>query len=140
MDEGRTHSPLAAELAQMSLFDGLTAHQLENVAGTILERRVKPGRSVIKQGQWGHEFLLVLEGELEVRRDDRIVAVVGPGGFVGEQAVLDDVRRNATVVARSPVVVGAIEASLFAPLLVDVPVLAERIAAASSHRSSSSDG
>jgi hypothetical protein len=42
--------------------------------------------------------------------------------------VLDDVRRNATVVATAPAVVGSIEASLFGPLLVDIPVLAERIA------------
>lgn len=121
-------SRLAAELAELPLFAGLTPHQLENVAGAILERRVKPGRSVIKQGQWGHEFLLVLEGELEIRRDDRVVATAGPGSFVGEQAVLDDARRNATVVAAAPAVVGSIEASLLGPLLDDIPVLAERIA------------
>ncbi|TFH15587.1 MAG: cyclic nucleotide-binding domain-containing protein [Acidimicrobiales bacterium] len=120
---------LADELAEMSLFAGLTRHQLEEVAGTVLERQVKAGKTVIKQGQWGHEFLLVLEGELEVRRDGLVVATTGPGSFVGELAVLDDVRRNATVVATTPAVIGAIEASLFVPLLTDVPVLADRIAA-----------
>ena len=128
MNVGSFNSRLAAELAVMPLFAGLSAHQIEGVAGCVLERRVKVGRTLIKQGQWGHEFLLVLEGELEVRRDGQAVATIGPGGYVGELAVLDEVRRNATVVARTPAVVGSIEASLFGPLLVDIPVLAERIA------------
>lgn len=128
MDEHPTYSRLAAELAEMPLFAGLAPHQVEDVAGTILERRVKQGKTVIKEGQWGHEFLLVLEGEMEVRRGDRVVATKGPGTYIGELAVLDEVRRNATVVAKTDVVVGSIEASLFAPLLSDIPVLAERIA------------
>jgi CRP-like cAMP-binding protein len=114
----------------MPLFAGLSEHQVDSVAGCVLERRVKAGKTVLKQGQWGHEFLLVLEGELEVRRDGQAVATIGPGSYVGEVALLDEVRRNATVVARTPAVVGSIEASLFGPLLVDIPVLAERIAGA----------
>jgi CRP-like cAMP-binding protein len=128
MSRGSSNSRLAAELAVMPLFAGLTAHQTEDVAGCVIERRVKAGKTLLTQGQWGHEFLLVLDGELEVRRDGQTIATIGPGGYVGELAVLDEVRRNATVVARTPVVVGSIESSLFGPLLVDIPVLAERIA------------
>ena len=128
MDQRPSYSRLAAELAEMPLFAGLAPHQVEDVAGTILERRVKQGKTVIKEGQWGHEFLLVLEGEMEVRRGDRVVATKGPGTYVGELAVLDEARRTATIVAKTDVVVGSIEASLFAPLLSDIPVLAERIA------------
>jgi len=130
MDEPTFRTELAAELAAMPLFAGLTVRQLEDVAGTVLERSVKAGKTVIKEGQWGHEFLLVLEGELEVRRSGEVVATRGPGSYVGELAVLGEVRRNATVVAKTPVVIGSIEASLFGPLLSDIPVLAERIAAA----------
>ena len=128
MNVGSSNSRLAAELAGMPLFAGLSSHQTENVAGCVIERRVKQGKTLIKQGEWGHEFLLVLDGELEVRRDGQAVATIGPGGYVGELAVLDEVRRNATVVTRTPAVVGSIEASLFRPLLVDIPVLAQRIA------------
>jgi len=130
---------LADELARMSLFAGLTDHQLEQVAGTVLERRVKAGKTVLKQGQWGHEFLLVLEGQLEIRRDGHVVATAGPGSHIGELAVLDDVRRNASVVATTPVVVGAIETSLFVPLLADIPVLADRIAANAARYESTTD-
>jgi CRP/FNR family transcriptional regulator, cyclic AMP receptor protein len=130
---------LADELASMSLFAGLTEEQLEDVAGTVFERRVKQGKTVLKQGQWGHEFLLVLEGELEVRRDGQVVATAGPGSYLGELAVLDDVRRNATVVATMPSVVGAIETSLFVPLLSAIPVLADRIVANATRYESPTD-
>jgi CRP-like cAMP-binding protein len=111
----------------MPLFAGLTERQLGEVAGTVTERRVKPGKAVIKEGHWGHEFVLVLHGEVDVVRDGTVVATLTPGSHVGEVAVLDGVRRNATVVARTEAVVGAIDSRLFEALLDDIPVLAARI-------------
>lgn len=120
---------LETQLAAMPLFEGLTPRQLAEVAGTILDRDVKAGKPVIKAGNWGHEFLIVLEGEMEIWRDGRVVDTLGPGGHVGELAVISDARRNATVIAKTPVVIGAIEAGLFRALIDDMPIIAERIAA-----------
>ena len=125
---------LEGQLAAMPLFAGLTPDQLDEVAGTVLDRRVKPGKAVIKAGNWGHELVLVLEGEVDVLRDGQVVATLGPGNHVGEVAVLDDSRRNATVVAKTPVVIGAIDTGLFRALLRDIPVLAERVAATAAER------
>jgi CRP-like cAMP-binding protein len=125
---------LEDQLAAMPLFAGLTPDELENVAGTVLDRNVKAGKTVIKTGNWGHEVILVLEGEVDVQRDGRTVATLGAGSYVGEVAVLDDSRRNATVVAKTPVVVGAIDTGLFRALLREIPVLAERIAASAAER------
>jgi len=130
MDE----TSLEDQLAVMPLFAGLTPEQLEEVAGTVLDRRVKPGKAVIKAGNWGHELVLVLEGEVDVLRDGQVVATLGPGNHVGEVAVLDDSRRNATVVAKTPVVIGAIDTGLFRALLREIPVLAERVAATAAER------
>jgi len=126
---------LEDQLAAMPLFAGLTPEELDEVSGTVLDRKVKPGRTVIKAGNWGHEVILVLEGEVDVQRDGQTVATLGPGSYVGEVAVLDDSRRNATVVARTPVVIGAIDTGLFRALLREIPVLAERIAASAAERS-----
>jgi CRP-like cAMP-binding protein len=127
-------STLERQLGAMALFAGLTAQQVEDVAGTVLDRRVKAGKAVIKEGNWGHEFVIVLEGDVEVRRGGVAVATLGPGDYVGEIAVLDDVRRNATVVAKTPAVIGAIDTGQFRALLREIPVLAERIAAAAAAR------
>ncbi len=131
---------LEAHLARMPLFSGLTSDQLEDVAGTVIDRRVKAGKTVIKAGNWGHEVVLVLDGEVEVQRDGAVVATLGPGDYVGEIAVLSDVRRNATVVARTPVVVGAIDTGQFRALLREIPVLAERVAASAEERVAPPEG
>ncbi len=134
------HASLIARLATMPLFAELTDRQLDEVAGTVLQRRVKAGKHVIKEGNWGHEFVLVLEGEVEVRRGGELLAVLGAGSHVGELAVIDDVRRNATVVARTEVIVGAIDTGLFRSLLAEIPVLAARVAASAAERSAGGSG
>lgn len=111
----------------MALFAGLTPEEVDDVARSIRERDVRAGKALIKQGRWGHELLVVLEGEVEVRRDDESLAVQGPGSVVGEAAVLSDARRNASVVARTDVRVGVIEYTQLHALLDTIPRLAERL-------------
>ena len=54
----------------------------------------------MREGRFGREVFVILDGEVEVRRDDEVIAVLGPGEVVGELAVLDPTQtRNATVVA-----------------------------------------
>ena len=125
---------LVAQLARMPLFADLSEAELETVAGTVFERRVKAGKIVIKAGNWGHEFVLILAGDVEVQRDRKVVATLGAGDYVGEVAVLNDARRNASVVATTPVLVGAIDTSLFHTLLRQIPVLAERVATSADQR------
>ena len=122
-------SSLIARLSAMPLFAGLTLREMQEVAGTVLERKAKAGKPIIKEGNWGYEVVLVLEGEIDVVRDGKVVDSVGPGNYVGEMAVLKDVRRNATVMAKTAVVYGTIDAGLFRSLIWEIPVLAERIAA-----------
>ena len=130
---------LDAHLAVMPLFAGLTPLELNDVAGTIITRRVKAGKSVIKEGNWGHEFVIVFEGEIDIHRDGHLVDTTGPGSYVGERAILTDVRRNATVIAKTSVLVGAIDAGLFRNLLWEIPVLGERITAEMEHRATRPD-
>ena len=118
----------------MPVFAGLAPADIDDVANAISERRVKAGKVLIKRGEWGHELLVVLDGEVEVWRDDELLAVQGPGAVVGEVAVLTDARRNATVMARSEATIGAIEYSQLHALVDTIPLLAERIGAVARER------
>lgn len=118
----------------MPAFAGLAPADVDDIARSIRERRVKAGKVLIKKGQWGHEVLLVLEGAVEVWRDDELLAVQGPGSIVGETAVLNDARRNATVVARTKAVLGSIEYSQVQTLLAAIPALEERLGAVARDR------
>jgi CRP-like cAMP-binding protein len=111
----------------MPVFAGLTEEELDDVGRSIRVRDVKAGKTLIKQRQWGHELLLVLDGEVEIRRDDTVVATQGAGSVVGEAAVLTDARRNASVVTRTEASIGAIEYTQLHALIDTIPVLADHL-------------
>lgn len=132
--------PLEDELAAMPLFAGLTEEQLADVAASMSDRTARAGKTVIKEGHWGHELIVVLGGELEVRRGGTVVATIGPGECVGEAAVLTLGRRNATVVARSRARLAVIEYGALQSLLAAIPVLTTRVTAIARERSAQLDG
>lgn len=64
---------------------------------------VPAGHVLMKKGDPGDRFYLVVEGTFEVQGDDaRALAAIGTGEPLGEIALLADSPRTATVVARTP--------------------------------------
>ncbi|MGZ8653021.1 MAG: cyclic nucleotide-binding domain-containing protein, partial [Actinomycetota bacterium] len=64
---------------------------------------------------------------VEVRRDDRPVATLGPGEVVGEMALLKLERRGASVVAVGHVRAVALGADDLASMSEQMPELADRL-------------
>jgi CRP-like cAMP-binding protein len=92
-----------------------------------------------REGERGDELVVILHGEVEVRHDGALLAVLGPGDFVGEVALLDDsARRTATVVARTPVLVAYISRHDFEYLTAELPALLASIRATMRARLASS--
>ena len=110
-------------LATIPLFQHLNPKQLAAVDGLLTPLDVAHGRELIREGQAGREFFIVVNGEAEVRRGDDVVAVRGPGTFFGETALLLDRPRNASVVARTDMAVEVIERKDFRRLLDEFPDL-----------------
>jgi CRP/FNR family transcriptional regulator, cyclic AMP receptor protein len=52
---------------------------------------VPPGKVLFKEGEIGHEFFVLVEGEVEVTRKGKRVATRGGGEFVGEIALLEKI-------------------------------------------------
>ena len=90
------------KLKALALFQSLGKRELERIGTVADEVDVSEGKTLLHQGDFAHEFMVVLEGEAEVVRDSERVAELGPGDFLGEVAALDRGQRNATVVAKSP--------------------------------------
>ena len=88
-----------ALLRRTHIFEPLPPPALERVARNCVPLDVPAGATVIRQGDVGDRFYVVASGELIVSADGREVDRHGPGGYVGEIALLRDVPRTATVSA-----------------------------------------
>ena len=110
-------------LDKIPLFEHLSAKQLAAVDALVTTVDVSAGRELIRQGEPGREFILVVDGEAEVSRDGKVLATRGPGTFFGETALLLDQPRNATVVAKTAMTIEVIDRKDFKRLLDEHPDL-----------------
>ena len=91
----------ASLLGGVPLFSRCTDTQLAHVAGLTIEGSVPAGTVLAKRGEPGLELFVVVEGHAIVARKGMRLAVVGPGSFFGELALLDGGKRTVTVVAET---------------------------------------
>ena len=82
------------------------------------------GEVLFREGEAGEHMYIVRSGKLELRAGGRSLELVGPGGLVGEMALIDPAPRSATAVARGRCVVVAVNADTFDELVKRVPSLA----------------
>jgi CRP-like cAMP-binding protein/Zn-dependent protease len=91
-----------AELRQLPAFAALGSDDLSSVVDHGGWMNVAPGEELIEQGAEGDAFYAIRAGRFEVRRDEELVTTLGPGAHFGEIALLEDVPRTASVVAKTP--------------------------------------
>jgi CRP-like cAMP-binding protein len=117
------------QLAQVPLFSSLSKKEIRQISQLATPLEQPAGAVLVKEGKVGHEFIIVLEGEIEIRKGDQVIATRGPGSYIGEIALIDHRPRTATVVATTPVSIEVIGQREFAELLADVPELSQQILA-----------
>lgn len=112
-----------AHFRNLPIFAGCTEEELAEIDRLADEVHVEAGRTIIRQGDLGQEFAVIVEGEADVVKDGKVVAGIGPGAYFGEVALLDAVARTASVVARTDMVLEVIDRRGFNTLLDDLPRL-----------------
>jgi uncharacterized protein YhbP (UPF0306 family) len=104
-----------------SVFRDLPPQEVTTVAGRLDPMQVAAGTVVVRQGAPADKFFIIVEGELEVIREDggvsRTVATLRKGQFFGEMAILRDLPRTATVRATTPATLLAMERDDFRALV-----------------------
>jgi CRP/FNR family transcriptional regulator, cyclic AMP receptor protein len=89
-------------LKTISLFNDVPDDALREIATFADEVSVEEGMHLVDEGDYSYEFMAIEEGRAEVLRGGQRVAELGPGDFFGEMGLMEKDRRNATVVAQSP--------------------------------------
>ncbi|GLE05138.1 hypothetical protein PINS_up014126 [Pythium insidiosum] len=99
-------------LRQVEILASLSQRQLALLAGVLKPVTFQDAELIIRQGDVGDTFYIVEEGTLSCRvdgpgarkgRDGMEIASFGPGDYFGEMALLSDMPRNASIVAKGPV-------------------------------------
>lgn len=93
----------ADALRATRLFAGLPEDQLARLVELCEAVDLHQGQRLIEEGTDGDAFFVIVDGELEVTKrsgeGDLPLARLGPGGIVGEMAVIEGRPRNASVTA-----------------------------------------
>lgn len=96
-------------LASVPIFAPLPGGSLEHIAGRLTPLRVDAGTTIVREGEIGDRFFIVAAGELDVTQDERPLSKLATGDYFGEIALIRDVPRTATVTAKTPVVLYALD-------------------------------
>jgi CRP/FNR family transcriptional regulator, cyclic AMP receptor protein len=89
-------------LRRLAIFSGLSDRELKSVAKFVDNVDLPAGHTLIREGERGREFFLIAEGTVSVSQNGRPLGEIGPGGWVGEIALMSDTPRTATVATSSP--------------------------------------
>jgi CRP/FNR family transcriptional regulator, cyclic AMP receptor protein len=90
-------------------------------------RNLSPGEVFFNAGDPGDEMFGVVSGLIELRRDDQVLARVGPGGTFGEMAIIDSAPRALTAVAVEPSEIAVITRNVFLFLVAETPTFAIQV-------------
>jgi CRP/FNR family transcriptional regulator, cyclic AMP receptor protein len=84
-------------LRTVPLFSGLSIRELRRIGELVDEVDLPAGRVLMRQGEYGSEMLVVIDGSARIERDGAVIAERGAGEVLGEIALLDGGPRTATV-------------------------------------------
>ena len=104
----------AQVLKKVALFEGLTQGQLAKVAGIARARSYEGGAFLFREGEAGHEMFILLSGRVRISKSvpgigEEALAILEPGHYFGEMALIEEEPRSADAIAHTACSVWVIE-------------------------------
>ena len=89
-------------IKNVPLFSRCSRKELEQIAALADEIDFPGDKEIIREGERGREFFILLDGGADVVRSGHRIAHLAKGDFVGEIAVIARIPRTATVKTTEP--------------------------------------
>ena len=121
-------------LGQVPLFSACSDKELDALSRHAELVDFREGETLMTEGQQGHEFFVIVDGEVGVTAGGETLAKLGPGGYVGETALLDPGPRTATVTALRDTSAVLLASREFYAAVDESPVLARKLLTGLAHR------
>jgi CRP-like cAMP-binding protein len=119
-----TRDQITNQLARTRLFAGVDQAGRERIADRMTEVDLPADRVIVRQGEIGTGFFIVVSGAARVIRDGKTIAELGPGQFFGELSVIDGQPRLAQVVSSGATTCLALASWEFEAVIAEQPSVA----------------
>ena len=114
------------------LFENFNLAEVELLSGFLQVYRTGSGVEVIREGEPGDFLVLLVEGGIEVFKQDRwnaqrLIAMIAPGQSFGEMSMIDGEPRFATCVAADASLIAVLSRADLARIILEQPTLGSKI-------------
>jgi hypothetical protein len=109
-------------LRKVPLFEALAPQELEPIAAVTEEEDFSEGELLAGRGEPGDTLYVIIDGQVQVLgASEQELAILGPGEFIGEMAVISSKPRAASLLAKSDVRVLELHKPAFEAILRERP-------------------
>lgn len=128
-------------LKKTYFFQSLKMHELDELVGHMRAQKITKGLTIIKQGDPGFSFYLIVSGRVSVWVKKAFtkakVAELFPDQFFGEMTLISNEPRSATVVAEEDTSLFVLNRIDFEKILMKNPAVAQELRKAFNERKNS---
>jgi CRP-like cAMP-binding protein len=119
-------------LDKIELFESFERDEIGLLAGFMRAYRAQPGTAIIREGDGGDYMLLIIEGEVDIFRNDHVglrkrIAIVGAGKTIGEMSMIDGEPRFSTCIAATPLTFSVLTRDDLTRIIAEQPMLGAKI-------------
>ena len=112
---------------KVPLFSQCTKRELTAIAAAADLIEVPEGMALVTEGGHDRELMVIVDGNVDVRRGGRKIATLESGEFFGEIAMISGGPRTATVTTTSPTSLLVIGERQFGALVEETPSIATSV-------------
>jgi CRP-like cAMP-binding protein len=119
--------PTITMLKLVPLFSGLSGREMKRLYESGRRMEIPRGREVVREGEPGLGFHLILEGDAAVVVDGKIRRHLGPGDYFGEISMIDRGPVTATIAAETDLTTFSYSYSSFKSMVLAEPEIAQKL-------------